>query len=76
MMKRYILIAGVNGAGKSTLCGNSILRNIMYTKQLGYEIEMHYVGIDSAELAKERIAYRVAHGGHYKAMKPDLCMMI
>lgn len=24
----------------------------------------HYVGIESVEIAKQRIAYRVAHGGH------------
>ena len=31
---------------------------------LGYIIELHYVGVESAEIAKERVAYRVAHGGH------------
>lgn len=49
---------------ETTLCGKSILRNIQKAKSLGYFIELHYVGIDSAETAKERIAYRVAHGGH------------
>ena len=27
-------------------------------------VELHYVGVESAEIAKERIAYRVQHGGH------------
>lgn len=49
---------------ETTLCGNSILRNIKKARELGYFIELHYVGIDSAELAKSRIAYRVEHGGH------------
>ena len=49
---------------ETTFCGQSILKNIKYAKQLGYEIELHYVGISSAELAKERIAYSVAQGGH------------
>ena len=55
---------GLSFNQETTLCGKSILKNIQYAKQLGYEIELHYVGIYSAELAKERIAYRVAHGGH------------
>lgn len=49
---------------ETTLCGKSILRNIKYAKQLGYRVELHYVGVESAQIAKERIAYRVAHGGH------------
>lgn len=49
---------------ETTLCGNSIVRNIDRAKSLGYEIEMHYVGVESVEIAKERIAYRVEHGGH------------
>ena len=55
---------GLSFNQETTLCGKSILRNIKYAKQLGYNIELHYVGIDSPELAKQRIAYRVAHGGH------------
>lgn len=49
---------------ETTLCGNSIIRNINKAKKLGYIIELHYVGVDSVEIAKERIAYRVAKGGH------------
>ena len=55
---------GVSFNQETTLCGNSILRNIDKAKILGYEIELHYVGVESIELAKQRIAYRVAHGGH------------
>lgn len=49
---------------ETTLCGHSIVRNIKKAKELGYVIEMHYVGLESVQLAKERIAYRVEHGGH------------
>ena len=49
---------------ETTLCGSSILRNIKKAKNLGYVVEMHYVGLESVQLAKERIAYRVEHGGH------------
>lgn len=55
---------GISFNQETTLCGKSILRNIEYAKQLGYRVEMHYVGVESVEIAKERIAYRVAHGGH------------
>ena len=49
---------------ETTLCGNSIIRNIKHAKEKGYFVELHYVSVDSVEIAKERIAYRVAHGGH------------
>lgn len=70
-MKKYIIIAGVNGAGKSTLY-QSIqglsnmprVNNIRKAKSLRYFVEMHYVGVESVEIAKERIKYRVLHGGH------------
>ena len=61
---RDYLKKGISFNQETTLCGQSILKNIKYAKQLGYKIELHYVGIESAKLAKERIAYRVAHGGH------------
>lgn len=25
---------------------------------------MHYIGVDSVQIVKDRIAYRVSHGGH------------
>lgn len=40
------------------------MKNIKKAKELGYEIELHYVGVNSVDIAKERIAYRVAHNGH------------
>lgn len=55
---------GISFNQETTLCGNAILKNIDRAKSLGYEIELHYVGLESIELAKQRIAYRVAHGGH------------
>lgn len=49
---------------ETTLCGKSILRNIEKAKNKGYCIELYYVGLDSPEIAKKRIAYRVRNGGH------------
>lgn len=62
-IKEYF-INGVSFNQETTLCGKSILRNIDIAKALGYEIELHYVGVETAEIAKQRIAYRVIHGGH------------
>lgn len=49
---------------ETTLCGNSILNNIKRAKELGYTVEMHYVGLESDDIAKKRIIHRVENGGH------------
>lgn len=49
---------------ETTLCGKSILRNIEKAKELGYAVEMHYVGVSSPDIAIERVHCRVARGGH------------
>ena len=49
---------------ETTLCGKSIINNIVKAKSKGYMIELHYVGLDSSDLAKKRVKYRVQHGGH------------
>ena len=50
-MKKYILIAGVNGAGKSTL---------YQTLHSLHEM----IRVNTVEIAKKRVRYRVEHGGH------------
>ena len=49
---------------ETTLCGRTILKNIQRAKEGGYKIVIHFIGIDSVDLAKERIKRRVAGGGH------------
>lgn len=49
---------------ETTLCGNSIVKNIITAKKLGYSIEIYYVGLNSADLAVERVKERVVKGGH------------
>ncbi len=49
---------------ETTLCGYSIFRNIEKAKELGYEVELNYVGLSSAELAISRVEQRVRDGGH------------
>ena len=50
---------GVSFNQETTLCGHTILKSIRRAKAEGYIIEMHYVGIDSSQTAKQRIAERV-----------------
>lgn len=49
---------------ESTLCGGSILNLFSRLKQEKYEIILYYIGLESADLAKERVKIRVANGGH------------
>ena len=46
-----------------------MIRNITRAKENGYLIEMHYIGLDSVEIAKERVAKRVSQGGHVVKFK-------
>ncbi|MBQ8148349.1 MAG: zeta toxin family protein [Lachnospiraceae bacterium] len=55
---------GVSFNQETTLCGKSIIRNILKAKKLGYVIELHYVGVESVEIAKRRVRHRVEQGGH------------
>ena len=55
---------GVSFNQETTLCGNTIMNSIIRAKENGYLIEMHYIGLESSILAKERVAIRVANGGH------------
>lgn len=55
---------GISFSQETTLCGKTIFTNIQNAKSLGYTIEMHYVGLDSPGLAKERVKNRVERGGH------------
>lgn len=62
-LKDYIA-EGVSFNQETTLCGQSILRNIQLAKTAGYYIELYYIGVDSVEIAKERVHQRVLAGGH------------
>ena len=41
-----------------------IEKNIQKAKKLGYIVELHYVGVDSVDIAKSRVLDRVSKGGH------------
>lgn len=60
----FYMLKGITFNQETTLCGHSIIRTIKKAKEIGYVVEMHYVGVDSPEVAKMRIAWRVEMGGH------------
>ena len=49
---------------ETTLTGNGILKAIDKAKELGYKINVYYIGVESPEIAKERVKERVLEGGH------------
>lgn len=50
---------GISFNQETTLCGKSIIKNILKAKELGYFIELHYVSVDSVQIAKDRVRHRV-----------------
>ena len=55
---------GISFNQETTLCGRSVIKNIRRAKALGYIVELHYIGVDSVETAKQRVKNRVEKGGH------------
>ncbi|CAK7010618.1 MAG: hypothetical protein TIS_02142 [Tissierella sp.] len=49
---------------ETTLAGKTILNTIEKAKKLEYIINLHYIGINSPELAISRVRERVLKGGH------------
>jgi predicted ABC-type ATPase len=50
---------------ESTLSGKTYIRMFQKAKDLGYEIELHYLWLPSAEIAIKRVRERVKKGGHH-----------
>lgn len=49
---------------ETTLCGKGIVRLFERLKEQGFRIYLYYVGVNSVDIAKERVKMRVAKGGH------------
>lgn len=49
---------------ETTLTGHVIVQNIKKAKEKGFIIKLHYVGLESADLAVQRVRNRVERGGH------------
>lgn len=63
-MKESFFEKGVSFNQETTLTGNTILKTISEAKEKGYKVILNYVGVDSPEIAKERVKNRVLNGGH------------
>lgn len=55
---------GVSFTQETTLSGHRPKAAALRAKEAGYYIRLYYVGLDTAEESKQRIANRVARGGH------------
>ena len=49
---------------ETTLSGKSVLNRLKEAKNAGFKVEMIYVGLDNVDLNIQRVANRVAKGGH------------
>lgn len=55
---------GISFNQETTLAGRSILNTIKKAKEKGFYICLNYVGLESADLAVQRVNERVKTGGH------------
>jgi len=49
---------------ETTLTGHTIFNNISLSRELGYKIVLHYIGVASCDIAIARVQQRVLDGGH------------
>lgn len=62
-LKHYVE-AGESFAFETTLSGRSYLKMVDNLKAAGWRVELIYLALLNVELSIERVAERVAHGGH------------
>ncbi|WP_128544698.1 zeta toxin family protein [Larkinella soli] len=60
----HLLGQGVDFAFETTLSTRSYVQTIRRARAIGYEVKLFYVWLESVEVAKARVAIRVAKGGH------------
>lgn len=58
------LCQGLSFTQETTLSGVRILHTVQRAREAGYFIRLYYIGLDSVEDSLQRIANRVAKGGH------------
>jgi len=49
---------------ETTLSGRNIIRTVLNSKEQGYHISLHYVGLTNSDLAIQRVQERIKKGGH------------
>lgn len=55
---------GVSFNQETTLSGRSIFSTVQKARENGYLIKLFYIGLESADLAVQRVQQRVQKGGH------------
>ncbi len=55
---------GISFNQETTLAGRSILNTIKKAKEKGFYIRLNYVGLESVDMAVQRVKARVRAGGH------------
>jgi predicted ABC-type ATPase len=63
LIQKYIA-EGVSFHQETTLAGRTILKTVRQAKAAGFRIVLYYVGVESPEIAKQRVHRRVEKGGH------------
>ncbi|MFB4321601.1 zeta toxin family protein [Priestia sp. BR_2] len=62
---RDCIQSGKSFSIETTLGGQNAIRQMELAKQAGFKINLYYVGLDNVNLHIERVAQRVAKGGHH-----------
>lgn len=60
----YYINSGISFNQETTLSGKTIIKNINTAKSKGYHVVINYIGVESPDIAKERVRIRVSKGGH------------
>ena len=63
-LARAYLTNNESFAAETTLSGNTYLRMMAEAQQRGWQVNLIYVGVDNVQTSIERVAQRVAQGGH------------
>lgn len=63
LIREYIT-SGVSFNQETTLSGKSIISNIKAAREKGFYVAMNYIGVESSDIAKQRVMLRVSKGGH------------
>ena len=69
---RALLSAKASFAIESTLSCKTYIAMLRHAREQGYRIVLHYILIESASQAVDRVALRVIHGGHH-VPEDDVC---
>jgi predicted ABC-type ATPase len=69
---RALLSAKASFAIESALSGKTYIAMLRHAREQGYRIVLHYILIESASQAVDRVALRVIHGGHH-VPEDDVC---